>query len=578
MRGVLLAERFRIRNRLGAGGMGEVWSAQDERMKRAVAVKLVHALPRIDEAETQARFQREVQLTGRLSHQNIVTVHDWGEVPVRGHQTLYLVMELIPGVSLRQQLKESTPPWPIAVGWAAQIAQALHVAHGQGVVHRDIKPANVLLTPEGTAKVLDFGVAKFIGDTMSVHALTATGATLGSPPYMSPEQAEGVQEIDHRSDLYSLGCLLYEAVTGRPPFTGTSPVAVLRMHLDETPIEPRDLVKDLPEPLNDLIMSLLAKRPEARPLDAAAVHDTLSTLLIDHATRLPGGNLLDVVQLGHADSLAARVLKKSWQVWLRTRKDSEAKVEEAEALFAEADAYFEDTRAKAAQAAAKFEAHLAKRREQAKQADRDLATRQIVADQRLAEIETRAARLYAEAEESRADAERQAQRIVENARRQAEDIVAAANSEALQIRIDATREHTVRTSHSTKSTTNSPFGFELVRRGYDCGQVNDYITRLVAARDHALSQIAKLEELIAKLGQDGGRAADARRRVTDIIAEVHAREHRVAAPGFELVRRGYDRTQVDDYITRLIAARGRAQVRIADLARRIEERPSSPQM
>lgn len=110
MRGVLLAERFRIEDRLGVGGMGEVWSAKDERMRRDVAVKLVHALPRMSEVETKARFQREVQLAGRLSHQNIVTVHDWGEVPVGGRETLYLVMELVPGVSLHQRLRESAPP------------------------------------------------------------------------------------------------------------------------------------------------------------------------------------------------------------------------------------------------------------------------------------------------------------------------------------------------------------------------------------------------------------------------------------------------------------------------------------
>lgn len=582
MQGVLLAERYRIKDRLGAGGMGEVWSAQDERMRREVAVKLVHALPRIDEAETQARFQREVQLAGCLSHQNIVTVHDFGEVPVRGHQTLYLVMELVPGISLRQRLKQSTPPWPMAVAWATQIAQALHAAHLQDIVHRDIKPANVLLTPEGTAKVLDFGVAKFIGDTVSVHALTATGAVLGSPPYMSPEQAEGVREIDHRSDLYSLGCLLYDTVTGRPPFEGHHPMAVLRMHLDETPTEPGTHVEGLPRPLNDLIMSLLAKRPDDRPPDAAAVHDALSTVLIDHATRLPGGNLLDVVQLGHTDSLAARVLKKSWQVWLRTQKDSASKLEEADALFAEADAYFDETRTKAAEAASEFEAHLAKRRKQAEQADRDLAARQAKAEQQLAETEYRAERLRLGIEEMHTDAERQAQRIMENARLQAADIVAAADAQALQIRIKVERERTARSSVVSHGTDIAPYGFELVRRGYDRAQVDECISQLVSDRDSALSHVTTLEELtrnlhVASMGaeRDNGQAVEARRRAADIIADANARARRasgIRSPSdFELVRRGYDRQQVDERISKLVADRDSAMSRIATLAKHVEE-------
>ncbi|MGO4418051.1 serine/threonine-protein kinase, partial [Streptomyces sp. MCAF7] len=175
MQDTLLAGRFRIVSRVGSGAMGEVWSALDERMQREVAVKLVQALPSMGEVETQIRFRREVQLAGRLSHRNIVTVHDWGEVTIGGRETLYLVMELVSGVSLRRRLKESVPHWTLAAGWAGQIAQGLQAAHRANVVHRDIKPANVLLAPDGTVKVLDFGIAKFMGDTMRVNELTATG-------------------------------------------------------------------------------------------------------------------------------------------------------------------------------------------------------------------------------------------------------------------------------------------------------------------------------------------------------------------------------------------------------------------
>ncbi|MEU2133375.1 serine/threonine-protein kinase [Streptomyces sp. NPDC018352] len=587
MQGVLLAERFRIKDRLGAGGMGEVWSAQDERMRRGVAVKLVRALPSVDESETRARFQREVQLAGRLSHQNIVTVHDFGEVPVSGHQTLYLVMELVPGISLRQRLKKSTPPWPMAVGWAVQITQALHAAHLQGIVHRDIKPANVLLTPAGTAKVLDFGVAKFMGDTEITQALTATGAVLGSPPYMSPEQAEGVREIDHRTDLYSLGCLLYDAVTGRPPFDGHHPMAVLRMHLDETPTEPGALVEGLPGPLNDLIMSLLAKRPDDRPSNAADVHDTLCTVLIDHATTLPGGNLLDVVQLGHADSLAARFLKESWQVWLRTQTRSASKLEKADALFAEAEAHLEATRTEAVEAAAESEARLAEVRKQAEQTDRELAAQRAEAENKLAETESRTERLRWETEQMRTDAERQGERVVEKARLQAADIVAAAKAEAARILIETVRERTARSGVAGRGTDGSPFGFELVRRGYDRARVDDYISRLVADRDSKLAQVVTLEESVRDLHyfaslegrRDSSPAAEARRRAAGAAAaDVRAQRSGMVGPppGFELVRRGYDRAQVDERISELVADRDRANHRIGPLVEWIERLCSPP--
>ncbi|MFG2463875.1 protein kinase [Streptomyces canus] len=307
----VVAGRFRITGLLGSGGMGQVWAAEDVRMRRDVAVKVVHPQHGMGEAETQARFQREVQLAGRLCHQNIVTVHDWGEVDVDGgRETLYLVMELVRGVPLGKRLKDGVLPWALAVAWAAQIAQALDAAHRQGVVHRDIKPANVLLTDEGTVKVLDFGVAKFMGETVEARDLTVTGAPLGSPMYMSPEQAQGLREIDHRSDLYSLGCLLYHAVTGRPPFTSATPWAVLRMQIEDKPVPPAARRYGIPAPLDDLILRLLAKNPEDRPDSAAAVHETLATILVEHALMPRDGDALDIIEpeLGHALAVSGRFL------------------------------------------------------------------------------------------------------------------------------------------------------------------------------------------------------------------------------------------------------------------------------
>ncbi|MFF7752725.1 protein kinase [Streptomyces sp. NPDC007971] len=403
MQGELLAERFRLGARLGAGGMGEVWAAEDERMGRDVAVKLVQGMFGAQETDTQARFRREVQLAGRLAHQNIVTVHDWGEASVKGRPTLFLVMELVQGVSLDRWLKETTPGWPLAVGWAVQMAEALHAAHRQGVVHRDIKPANALLTADGVVKVLDFGVAKFMGETIAARELTLTGAPLGSPLYMSPEQAEGAREVDHRSDLYSLGCLLYRAVTGRPPFTSNIQWAVLRMQMEDTATAPAELVEGLPAVLNDLILHLLAKRPQDRPADAAAVYETLTTLLVDHAVTEPGGNIVDITQLGHRHSVSGQILKRAWELFQRTERNRQ----EAERLYADALAESNSLVEKARADADELLAH----------ARRDAAEILKSADERRDAL-TKAAEEQLAAARAKGETFREAQRIVEERKRE----------------------------------------------------------------------------------------------------------------------------------------------------------------
>lgn len=228
MRGELLEGRYRLEERLGGGGMGEVWSAQDVRMLRPVAAKLVHTVPGMASTEVEQRFTHEVRSAANLPHRHTVTVHDCGETLLVGRRTLYLVMERLDGRTLAAAFRDSAPvPWYDVVHWAAQIAAALSAAHQRGIVHRDIKPQNVVLTEGGVIKVLDFGIAKFLGDTLRVAELTATGAGLGTPQYMSPEQCRGDRRIDHRADLYSLGCLLYEGSQDgrpscRPPRTGCS--------------------------------------------------------------------------------------------------------------------------------------------------------------------------------------------------------------------------------------------------------------------------------------------------------------------------------------------------------------------
>lgn len=434
----VLAGRFRITGLLGSGGMGQVWAAEDERMRRDVAIKVVHPQYGVGESETQARFQREVQLAGRLAHQNIVTVHDWGEVRVDDRRkTLYLVMELVRGVSLAKRVKGTVPtPWPLAVGWAAQITLALEAAHSHGVVHRDIKPANALLTPDGTVKVLDFGVAKFMGETIGARELTVTGEPLGSPMYMSPEQALGDREIDHRSDLYSLGCLLYHAVTGTPPFTSATPWAVLRMQIDDAPVAPVERAGGIPDRLNHLILHLLAKRPEERPPDAASVHETLVTVLVEHALTSSGGETLDTAELGRGAALPVRLLKAArlkadrlleattdevTRRSTRAERDLAARQEAAELRLR---LLTDTSRAEAEQALA--EAHAAAKRitEGAKTA----AARARMAAAARTLLYHRSA--GAEAVERVADARESARRIVADARAEAERIVAEAREGA----------------------------------------------------------------------------------------------------------------------------------------------------
>lgn len=437
MRGELLAERFRIGGRLGAGGMGEVWAAQDERMRRDVAVKLVHAFGAHEE-ETRARFGREVQLAGRLSHQNIVTVHDWGEERIGSRAVFYLVMELVYGVPLGSRLKEGPPSWPLAVGWALQIAQALDAAHRRGVVHRDIKPSNVLLTPEGTAKVLDFGVAKFIGETMSVHELTVTGALLGSPPYMSPEQAEGLRDIDHRSDLYSLGCLLYHALTGRPPFVGDSPLALLRAHVEKAPVAPAEIAQGLPESLSGLVLALLAKDPGDRPDDAATVHEALSGVLMEETLGLGGSEVLLASELGKADSVAGRFVGRARDLLRRAEEDVVAAKARVDEWFREAQAITESAKAEA-------EGILSEARREAsregEQAARDIDAVRSEARREADRLRAAAAEeTVAVIDKARADAER----ILREARLQALTVAERAKQAADEARVAAAHESVAR--------------------------------------------------------------------------------------------------------------------------------------
>ncbi|MFI9752954.1 serine/threonine-protein kinase [Streptomyces collinus] len=255
---VLLAGRYRLEVEIGRGGMGEVWRAYDETLARAVALKLL--LPQDTDATATSRFRLEAQTAGRLNHPNVVGVLDFGEYDNR----LYLVMELVEGDSLAGVLSGSGPlPVEQVAALAAQASAGLAAAHGQGIVHRDVKPANLLLDTHGTLKIGDFGIARFLDDPGA--ALTATGQIVGTGLYLAPERALG-KPAGPASDMYSLGCVLYQLLSGRPPFEADTAVALLHQHLDSAPVPPRELgVAALPPAFENYLLGLLAKQPEDRP-------------------------------------------------------------------------------------------------------------------------------------------------------------------------------------------------------------------------------------------------------------------------------------------------------------------------
>ncbi|MFI8388385.1 serine/threonine-protein kinase [Streptomyces sp. NPDC085540] len=275
MRGALLEGRYRLERRLGTGGMGEVWQARDLRLDREVAVKVISRGVAGDHL-LEERFRKEARTAAGLTHPRIVTVHDHGEVEVDGRPVLFLVMELVRGRPLTAVLHEhrSGVDPAAVIRWAVQICEGLAAAHRAGVVHRDIKPANIMVhgSAEADVTICDFGIARLAEETGT--GLTATGAAIGTPTYMSPEQARGERRIDGRSDLYSLGCMLYELLAGRPPFTGSG-LSVLSQHLTGEPDPIRDLRPAVPEELERLVLELLAKEPAARPADAEQVIDRL---------------------------------------------------------------------------------------------------------------------------------------------------------------------------------------------------------------------------------------------------------------------------------------------------------------
>lgn len=256
LEGKLLSNRYEIEKKIGNGGMATVYKATDIILKRQVAVKILRDEFTTDE-EFIRRFEAEAQSAARLTHANIVSIYDVG---VEG-SLYFIVMELIQGKTLKEIIiEENGPlPWKWSINVAIQIAQALEMAHRNNIIHRDIKPHNIIITEEGVAKVTDFGIAKAVSNS----TITAFGTTIGSVHYFSPEHARG-GFTDAKSDLYSLGVVMYEMLTGKVPFDADTPVSVALKHMQEEPVEPIQLNPNMPKAVNKIIMKALKKDPTLR--------------------------------------------------------------------------------------------------------------------------------------------------------------------------------------------------------------------------------------------------------------------------------------------------------------------------
>ncbi|WP_198545089.1 serine/threonine-protein kinase, partial [Kitasatospora sp. NRRL B-11411] len=277
----MLAARYRLDELIGRGGMGQVWHGWDVALQRRVAVKLLHT--ELHDPRGTDLFLNEARLAAGLGHPGIVTVHDLGREP---DGTVYLVMELLTGTDLAVRLRADGPP-PVAeaVDWTLQLCDALAFAHAAQVVHRDLKPANLFLARNGRLKILDFGIAKHHEGRSDTHS-----RVMGTMAYMPPERFHG-RSGDHRGDLYALGCVLFEFLTGRPPFGAGDPVPLMMRHLAEPPRPPGpESLHPVPPALDQLVLDLLAKDPAARPRSAAEVTDRLRDLATGNGIESGNGN------------------------------------------------------------------------------------------------------------------------------------------------------------------------------------------------------------------------------------------------------------------------------------------------
>lgn len=271
-----LSSRYELGEILGFGGMSEVHLARDLRLSRDVAIKVLRAdLAR--DPTFYLRFRREAQNAAALNHPAIVAVYDTGEAETDAGPLPYIVMEYVDGDTLRDIVRSTGPMAPRkAMEVIADVCAALDFSHRNGIVHRDVKPANIMINRAGAVKVMDFGIARAISDASS--PMTQTAAVIGTAQYLSPEQARG-EQVDARSDVYSLGCVLFEILTGEPPFKGDSPVAVAYQHVREDPQTPSEINPDIPRELDSIILKAMSKNPANRYQSAGDMRSDLVRVL-----------------------------------------------------------------------------------------------------------------------------------------------------------------------------------------------------------------------------------------------------------------------------------------------------------
>ncbi|MER3522213.1 MAG: hypothetical protein C4317_08650 [Acidimicrobiia bacterium] len=275
----VISNRYEIENLIARGGMARVYRAKDLLLGRTVALKILNPEFASDPGFVE-RFRREARAAASLTHPNIVAVYDSD----RDGDTYFLVMEFVDGKSLREILRaDGRLHYRRAAEVASEIALALEAAHSKGVVHRDIKPGNIMITRSGEVKVADFGIARAAGTS---EALTQAGSILGTASYLSPEQADG-RAVDARSDLYSLGVVLYEMLTGSPPFKADSPLVLALKHITETPKPPSEVCEDIPPSLEAITLKALSKRPENRYQSAREMYEDLARALSGRRVRAP---------------------------------------------------------------------------------------------------------------------------------------------------------------------------------------------------------------------------------------------------------------------------------------------------
>ncbi len=302
----VFGRRYRATEKIGSGGMADVFKAVDDVLGRTVAVKVLHAQYATDPAFV-ARFRQEAQAAANLSHPGIVNIYDWGQ----DDDTYYIVMEYVRGTDLKALVTEKGPIDPVkAAEYGAQVAAALSVAHGYDIIHRDIKPHNIVLTPDGSIKVMDFGIAR-AGNTQ----MTQTGSVLGTAHYVSPEQAQG-RPLDPRTDLYSLGVVLYELVTGRVPFEGDSPVAVALKQVNEDAVPPRQINPNIPPSLEAVIMRAMAKNPADRYASAEEMRRDLQRVSSGRMVEaMPPADHTSVMPAVESSSPRVRSVPQKRKVW-----------------------------------------------------------------------------------------------------------------------------------------------------------------------------------------------------------------------------------------------------------------------